>query len=266
MLVELHLLTAAVYLAATVAALLGLALPAPPAGRVASVLLLVGAVVHAVAFTSLHAATPPPPLTNLPAAASMMAWMAVVFCLLLMLRGRLLGLAALVAPLAFVAVVFAGERLALQGALPPSAPAAGAWAHLHVILASAGFALLGVAGLAGLLFLAAEGRLKSKRPAAWGRRLPSLEVLDRINVVALAVGFPLLTLAVVAGLLWSRTLTGRLWPGGAHVIGLLAAWGVYAGLAGARFGAGWRGREAAASALVGFGFLLVALLGAEFVA
>ncbi len=259
---ELHQLAAAVYLAATLAAVLGLTLPARWAGRAAAGLLALGAGVHALAFARLHALEPPPPLTGLPAAVSLAGWMAVLFCLVLMLRGRVLGLAALVAPLAFGAVVFAGERMALSAG---DAGGAGAsWAHLHVLLASAGLALLGVAALAGLLFLVAERRLKARRPLARGR-LPSLELLDRVNVVALALGFPLLTLAMAAGMLWSRALVGRLWPGGSHVTWMLAAWIVYALLAGARFGVGWRGREAAASAAAGFGFLLVAILGAELV-
>jgi len=60
-------------------------------------------------------------------------------------------------------------------------------------------ALLGIAGVAGAAFLAEHGRLKRKRhlarPAPW----PSLEALDRVSALSLAVGFPLLTLGVVTG-------------------------------------------------------------------
>src|SRR5690606_39816878 len=69
-------------------------------------------------------------------------------------------------------------------------------------ISSAGFALLGVAGLAGLLFLVEARALKAKRTPRL--RLPSLEALDRVNLLALAIGFPLLTFAVLAGMIWTQ--------------------------------------------------------------
>src|SRR5690606_33438550 len=128
-------------------------------------------------------------------------------------------------------------------------------------ISSAGFALLGVAGLAGLLFLVEARALKAKRTPRL--RLPSLEALDRVNLLALAIGFPLLTFAVLAGMIWTQGITGRLWAGGAHAIWTAVAWGVYLLLVVARFGVGWRGRDAAASAALGFGILLFAVLGAR---
>ncbi len=259
MAVGLHQLCAAVYLAAGLAGLLGLALPSGRLSRLATWLLALGALAHGIAFSRLHTLDPPPPLTDLPSAVSLMAWAAVLFCLLLLRRGRLEGLVALVAPLAFLGAFFAALSLGAGGSAAPAA--AGRWPHLHVILASTGLSLLGVAGVAGVLFLAEERRLKAKRPVAWGRRLPSLEALDRVNVLSLALGFPLLTVGVVTGMLWTQTVTGELWVGGAHATWTLIAWGIYLALAVARFGIGWRGREAAASAAAGAAFLLFAVIG-----
>ena len=259
MVIELTQLTAGLYLAASLATFAGLALPVSPLGRLATWLLRLGACSHGVAFALLHTLATPPPLTDLPMAVSLMAWLAVLFALLLMRRGRLESLAGLVAPFAFLGVFYAG--LSLRRVVPGGAEPVGGWPHLHVILASAGIALLGVAGLAGLLFLAEDRRLKAKRRAEWVRRLPSLEALDRVNLLSLALGFPLLTCGVVAGMLWTEDMTGRLWAGGAHATWSALAWAVYLALAVARFGIGWRGREAAASAAAGFAFLLFAVVG-----
>ncbi len=258
MAIELHQLTAAIYLVASLAALLGLALPRVRLGRAARWLLVTGAVAHGLAFSQLHRLSPPPSLTDLPAALSLVAWLAVVFSLLL-LRRRLEGLAVGVAPLAFVAAFVASRRLA-SGHYTAGVDS-GSWPHLHIILAGAGLALLGLAGIAGLLFLLEERLLKRKRRIAWGPRLPSLEALDRINRVALAVGFPLLTCGLITGLLWTQGSTGQLWVGGAHAVWSVVGWAIYLGLAVARFGIGWRGREAAASAALGFVFLLFAVIG-----
>jgi ABC-type uncharacterized transport system permease subunit len=259
--IELHQLTAALYLAASLATCLGLALPSASAARAARWVLALGALVHGVAFARLHTLEPPPPLTHPPAAVSLMAWLAVVSAILLFRRGRLSVMAGLVAPFAFAAELWASSSLrATAGGAPV---AVGGWPHLHVILASAGLSLLGVAGLAGALFLAEDRRLKAKRGVLLGGGLPSLEALDRVNVLSLALGFPLLTFGVVAGAIWTESITGRFWAGGAHATWSALAWAVYLGLATARFAAGWRGREAAWSAALGFVFLLFAVLGVE---
>jgi len=257
--IELHQLAAALYLVAALAAILGLVLPRARFGRAAPWLLGAGALAHGLAFARLHTLPNPPALTHLPSAVSLSAWLAVLVSLFLLRRARFGALTALVAPAAFVAVFFAS--LSLRG-LGPAAPVdMGSWPHLHVIFASAGIALLGVAGLAGTLFLAEDRALKAKRARAWRSRLPSLEALDRVNAATLAMGFPVLSAGVIAGMLWTQGETGRLWVGGAHAIWSTLAWAIYAALATARFGAGWRGREAAASAAAGFAFLLFVVIG-----
>ncbi len=259
MVVQLHQITAAIYLAAGLVAGLGLALPAARLSRVAGGALAVGATVHAVAFASLHAADPTPPLTDLPAAISLMAWVGVLFFFALLSRARLAGLVVLVAPLAFLGAFFAALRLPM--AEPAAIAAGGSWPHAHVVLASSGIAFLGVAGLAGLLFLAEHRSLKSKRPFLLQVRLPSLEALDDVNAVALALGFPLLTLGVVTGMLWIHGVSGRPWTGSAHELWMVIAWGVYALLAGSRFWASQTARRAALAAICGFAFLLFAVVG-----
>ncbi len=255
----LHQATAALYLASGLAAALGLALPAPRARRAGVALLGAGAALHAVSFVTLHGAPVPPPLTTLPAALSLMVWMAVCFFLVLLRRARVSGLVVLLAPAAFLGVFAAALGIGrdAQAGLAPSA----SWSHLHVLLSSGGLALLAVAGLAGLCFVAEHRRLKAKRPLSSRIALPSLEALDRVNRLALGVGFLLLTLGLVTGVLWVRAATGQLWPGTAHASWTLVAWAIYAVLAAARFGWHQGARESALAALAGFGFLLFAVVG-----
>jgi ABC-type uncharacterized transport system permease subunit len=257
----LHQLAAAFYLAATLATTLGLALSHARLARVSVWCLAAAVLVHGLALVDLHFLEPPPALTTLPAAVSLMGWLAVGFALLLLRRGRLESLAGLVAPFAFAAALYAAATLA--GVEPAAREAAGRWPHLHVVLASAGLSLLGVAGVAGVLFLTENRALKAKRGRPPGRTLPSLEALDRVNVMALAAGFPLLTCGVIAGMVWSQALTGRVWDGGPHATWTGIAWVIYAALVLARFAMGWRGREAAACAAAGFAFLLFAVVGVE---
>ena len=259
MVIELHQITAALYLLAACAGVLGLMLPKTRFGQAATWLLAAGALLHGISFARFHTLPHPPPLTDLPSAVSLAAWLAILASLALLGRRRLAGLTVLVAPLAFLAVFY--ESFAL-GATQAAAPAqAGSWPHLHVILASAGLALLGVAGLAGVLFLSEARALKTKRPSPWRRGMPSLEALDRVNATTIAMGFPLLTCGVIAGMLWTQGETGHLFVGGAHAVWSVIAWAIYLALVVARFAAGWRGREAAACAALGFAFLLFVVIG-----
>ena len=256
---DLHALTAAVYLTASVLATLGLALRRAALSRTAVAVLALGAVVQAIAFFESPAFALPPRNAGLPGAADLAAWLGTVVFLGLVRRARLHGLALLVAPAAFVGV-FVGS-FALDPASVAAPEQAPAWAHAHVLLASAGFALLGVAGAAGLLYLAQHRSLKRKTRLGTRAPLPPLEALDRVNAFTISVGFLLLSLALVTGVLWTHATTGALWPRSPHANAALVAWAIYAALVGARFLARQGAAGSARSAAAGFAFLVLALAG-----
>jgi ABC-type transport system involved in cytochrome c biogenesis permease subunit len=254
--------TAAVYLAAGLVAGLGLGLETRRIERASVALLAFGALLHAVSFGLLHMTANPPPVTSLLEACSFMAWIGTVFFLILLRRSQLQRLVVLVAPAAFLGAFLA----TLVPASPRVAePAQGSWPHAHVLLSSAGLALLGFAGLAGVMFLLEHARLKSKKSLDRRFPLPSLEALDRVNAVSLAVGFLLLTLGVVTGMMWLQTTKGTPWTGTTHEVWSLVAWVVYAALVYARFAAKQSARQSAISAVGGFAFLLFAVVGLELI-
>ena len=259
MAIALHQLAAAIYLAAAAATAGGLAWPSARLTRIGVALLALGGLVHGAGFAAFHTVPNPPPLTDLPAAVSLMAWISVLFFLALLWRSRLAALVAGIAPVAALAALFAVLKL------PHSEPAvfagSSSWPHAHVVLASAGIALLGVAFVAGLAFLFEDQRLKAKRRMAHRLRLPSLEALDRVNATALAARFPLLTVGVLAGMMWVQADHGRPWTGTPHETWSMIAWGIYGALVVARFRAHQAARRAALSAVAGFVFLFVAVIG-----
>jgi ABC-type uncharacterized transport system permease subunit len=254
----LHDVTTLAYLLAAVAAVLGLALRLRAAQRASAALLALGAAVHAAAFWEMHALAATPSLTEAPLAASLMAWLAVVSFLLLLLRVRGLALSALVAPGAFLGALAGALWLRIRGGATEELHPA--LAHLHVVLASAGFGLLAVAGAAGALYLAHHKSIKEHR-AAPHSALPSLESLDRANGAALALGFTLLSLGVLSGVLWVLESEGRFWPGGMHANATLVAWLLYAAIAALRFVRRESARRAALQSALGFALLLVAVVG-----
>jgi ABC-type transport system involved in cytochrome c biogenesis permease subunit len=256
---SLHQLSAAAYLVAALLAVLGLGLAGARFSRAAVGVLGGGLALQTAALLALHGLDPTPPLTELPLAVSLMGWIGTAAYLLLLLRVRGAGLVVLVAPLAFVGVVFASVA-------PPPAPVAPAaaspfWSHLHVLLASAGLALLGLAGAAGVLYVVHHRAIKAKRPGPLRVPLPSLESLDRVNALALGAGFLLLTLGLLSGVAWVQVSEGRLWPGGLHANATALAWALYAALVAARFVAPLGARQSALSSAAGFAVLLAAVVG-----
>ncbi len=264
MAVQLLQWTAALYLSAGLVAGVGLALETRRLERVSVALLAFGAVLHGISFSMLHDLVPTPPVTDITAAISFMSWVGTLSYLLLLRRTRLQRLMVLVAPASFLGAFLAAIRLPAATAAPVSSM--GSWPHAHVLLASAGLSLLGLAALAGAMFLVEHRRLKSKRPLLGLRMpLPSLEALDRVNAVTLSVGFPLLTLGVLTGMMWLQTAFGTIWTGSAHETWCVVAWAVYGILVGARFVAHQGSRQAAASAVGGFVFLFFSVIGMELI-
>jgi ABC-type uncharacterized transport system permease subunit len=255
---EFQQMAAAFYLAAGVGALLGLALPAPQIHAGARWGLVLGALAQALAFGTLHRLDPAPALTDLATAVAVMAWIATIFALLLMMRFRLAGF---VPPLAFCAFLASFGATLSRPDLTTAAQSSGSIPHAHFLLASAGFAALGIAGLAGIFFLLEHRQLKRRRAPLWRIPLPSLEALDRVNRVALLLGFSLLSLGVVTGSLWLDARAGSKWSGSPHEIWTVIAWMIYLGLVVLRFITHQGARQAAASAVAGFAFLLFAVVG-----
>ena len=266
MVVVLQYLTAGLYLLASLTAGAGFTLARPAMLRAAIGVLAAGAIAPSATFSLLHTASPAPPLTHLPSALSFMALVGTVGFLLLAWRARLAGLVALVAPvscLGVAAAVFSGPAATAE---PGALLGAGSIPHAHVLLASAGLALLGLAGLAGLSVLVEHRRLKRKRPLVGGGAWPSLEALDRAGAFAVVAGFPLLTLGVVTGALWQRAQNGAYFSGNPHETFCLLAWAVYGALATVRFGARQPAARCAISSIAGFAFLGIAVLGVEWLA
>jgi len=135
------------------------------------------------------------------------------------------------------------------------------WFVFHTSIATAGVAALAVAFAMSVLFLVKERALKSKRSLRVLEMLPALEALDRLGFQALLYGFPLLTLGIATGMVYSAAVHNRLWIWGLKEIFPVIAWAVFAVILWARFARGVRGRRSAILAIAGFAFALLTFVG-----
>lgn len=143
----------------------------------------------------------------------------------------------------------------------------GPWFVAHVGTVFAGYAALALASGAAAMYALQYRSLKRKDFGRAFGFLPSLETLDGLNRIGLAVGFSALTLGLIAG--WSWTLTyGRGWDlGNPQVVFGAVTWVGYLGALLVRVAPGGRGERAAHATVAAFlvtagSFLLLRLLGA----
>ena len=169
------------------------------------------------------------------------------------------------------------------------------WLRIHVVLAVLASALFVLATVFTILYLVQDRRERRPSPAAVperehalvgaagerpedyateeaeeptlpgaataGRgRLPDAGELDRMAHRTVVFAFPIWTMAIIAGAIWAEQAWGRYWGWDPKEVWSFVTWVAYAGYLHARATVGWRGRRAAALALVGFGALVFNLV------
>jgi ABC-type uncharacterized transport system permease subunit len=130
----------------------------------------------------------------------------------------------------------------------------------HIGVALTGLAVFAVATGVAVAFLLLERQVKGKRLGVLFERLPSLELLDRLNLRLVTWGFVALSLTLLTGMYVALRSTD------AHAFQAVelttaVAWLVFAGLLQARVLAGWRGRRVAWLTMAGFGLLVLSFVG-----
>ncbi len=171
-----------------------------PLQAIANRLTLAGFALHTVAAAAVFATHS---FANLPMGyyPQLMAWSLIFLyiCAWGWLRLPFLGLTA--APLALLLYVLS-MRISNGHSLLPE-HLSGLFFTLHIWSLYLSLGLMAMAFGAGLLFVYMEGRLKKKLPMAeFTRDLPSLGTYDKVNQVAVVVGFPLYTLGLMSGFIW----------------------------------------------------------------
>jgi ABC-type transport system involved in cytochrome c biogenesis permease subunit len=133
----------------------------------------------------------------------------------------------------------------------------------HVSTAVLGYSAFAVAAVYGLLYLLQYRVIRHKRFGLLFRRLPSLDILDRMNVVASGAGFAFLSLAILAGTVWSHQVFGGLQVD-PKVLVAFVTWIVYGAALAGRLFVAWKGPRMALSSLVGFVVVLFSMFAVNF--
>ncbi len=199
------------------------------------------------------------PVTNLHEATSFFSWSIVLLFFIAEYRYKIGLLGSFIMPGVFILML---SSSILPREIQPLSPLLQSyWLGIHTVLAFVGDAAFAMACGVGIMYLIQEHFMKSKHFGELFRRLPSLQILDEVNYRLITIGFPLLTLAIITGALWSESVWGTYWRWDPKEVWSLITWFIYLLVLHARLTAGWRGKRAAILSILGFMFVLFTFFG-----
>jgi len=164
------------------------------------------------------------------------------------------------------------------------------WLMMHVSLMMLSYATLIVGSLLSILFLMLsfkkpklvkpsqsrsyeypslafqESILSLKQPT---KNLPTLslkllETLDNLSYRIISLGFPFLTIGIIAGAVWANEAWGSYWSWDPKETWALVTWLIFAAYLHARIVKGWEGKKPAMVASFGFFVVWICYLGVNF--
>lgn len=202
------------------------------------------------------------PVQNLHQTLSFSAWSLAGVFLFLKYKYRLNVLGVYAAP--FVTIIMIAAFCVPAVEVAPTPLFKNVWLIIHVVIIFIAEASLALACGTGILYLIQEHVIKSKSNRFFLKRLPSLEFLDRTGYAFIITGFTLLTIGLITGFVYAQIVWGRFWSWDNKELWSVITWLIYAALLHGRLVAGWRGRNAAIMAIIGFAAVLFTFFGVNF--
>jgi cytochrome c-type biogenesis protein CcsB len=230
------------------------------------------------------------PLSNLYESLLFLSWVLLFIHLLLEYKTRSKLLGAIVLPLVLFIDGFGNFSLPIemQKASPLVPALQSNWLMMHVSLMMLSYGSLIIGSLISILFLMLSlkdplgsperknSSLNSLSLQKMGTSLslassPSssfvlklLENMDNLSYRIISLGFPFLTLGIIAGAVWANEAWGSYWSWDPKETWALITWLVFAAYLHARIVKGWEGKRPAILASVGFFVVWFCYLGVNF--
>jgi ABC-type uncharacterized transport system permease subunit len=226
----------------------------------AGLLFMIGGwVAHTIWIGTICAATGHPPITNLPESVSFVAWVLFAAELGLWIRYRVYAASFFVYPLVLLLLTISavvGENFAV---LDPELRSN--VFTVHLLMSTVGVAGLLIGLAFGLLAALQDRALKTKRPGRLWEWIPSLDVCKSLSFRALAIGFSVYTIGLIAGVLWSYRTTAGLMELRVKQIGAVTAWVLFAVLLQSYVSNTYRQKRMLVVSACAFVAILVAMMG-----
>ena len=231
------------------------------------------------------------PLSNLYESLFFFTWGITFIGLILESATSLNLLGAITTPLSMFIVGFA--TLSLPDGMQKAAPLVPAlksnWLMMHVSIMMFSYSTLIIGSLLSIVFLIlTKGRQVNLKGSSIGniniqgtnisddlqfhesydgvleKKLNLLESLDNLSYRVIGLGFPLLTIGIIAGAVWANEAWGSYWSWDPKETWALITWLVFAAYLHTRITQSWQGKGPAILASLGFIVVWICYLGVNF--
>ena len=252
-------LTIAIYAVAAGLVFLSLLAQRETLQKLATIAVGIGFVGHTIWIGTICSTTHHPPLTNLPEAASFIAWVLIVVELGLLFRYKVQAAAFFVYPL--VVILLSTAAIVSEPFSPPT-PEQGSKIFIgHLLLTMVGVAALLIGLAFGALYQMQDRAMKSKKRGVLYDWIPNLRVLDLVSYRSMVLGFAIYSAGILAGVLFAYNRHGALTSFSAKELGALVAWVAFAVILQSHLSGTFRTRKTAGVALVAFLAIIVSIFG-----
>ncbi len=135
--------------------------------------------------------------------------------------------------------------------------------ELHIAMSLIAYSLLSLAALQACLLAFQDRQIRNKQPSLILNTLPPLQVMEDLLVQVIALGFFILSLSLISGVMFIENLFAQ------HLVHKVsfsvAAWLIFATVLYGRWQNGWRGQTLFRWTITGAITLLLAYFGSKFV-
>ncbi len=123
---------------------------------------------------------------------------------------------------------------------------------IHVVNALLGYSGFTISAVYGFLYLTLYKDLKHNRFGLIFNRLPNLEVLEKLSFYSAVIGFILLTVAIIIGVIWLPSAFPKFSFLDPKLIGTGIVWMLYGAGIFTKFFSKWRGKKLVLLSITGF--------------
>ena len=221
------------------------------------------------------------PLSNLYESLLFLTWCLTFTQIILEYRNKNVIIGTINSPVSLFIISFASFSLPIdmQQASPLVPALRSNWLIMHVTIMMISYATLMLGSLLSILFLVlAQNDIEKKNiknstttknlllinTDSNVAKITLLESIDNLSYRTIGLGFPLLTIGIIAGAVWANEAWGSYWSWDPKETWALITWLIFASYLHSRLTKSWSGRKPAILASIGFLVVWICYLGVNF--
>jgi len=212
------------------------------------------------------------PLSNLYESLLFLDWCLLFILIVAETKTKTKILGAVLLPIVVLIISFASLILPtqMQYAAPLVPALQSNWLMMHVSMMMLSYATLILGSLLSILFLVIQKFTNNKNQLTVLRKDINqtknqlLENIDTWSYRTIGLGFPFLTIGIIAGAVWANEAWGSYWSWDPKETWALITWLIFAAYIHARLTKGWIGEKAALLGSLGFIIVWICYLGVNF--